>query len=123
MRPKLIWGLSVPGYRHPYNNLRHIGPPVFGVAPEAKIILLIDLKMNTGRIVENKIHIHGQKIRQIPVELLFDLLFVPGEKIHGPVQMMKPDGLSLGEINIFLHPPLIAAQLRSGSQQAAVLIC
>jgi len=79
------------------------------IPSEPFLILLIPLHIRRGGIEEEKVHFQVQQIGGGEEDFLLDELFMLQEEIHGPIEMLKGDGLGISQGHIlsdpFLHAP------------------
>lgn len=113
-----------------HHHLRLIPAPFFVVAPLAQWrerrvalgltlgIFVIDLKVHTGRIPEDEVHISPEEIGGAKEDLALDGLDVGVEKIEREVQVVQCQRGGLWEVGPLSQPVLLAGQFGEGLGQA-----
>jgi hypothetical protein len=82
------------------------------IALTAAFILLVNLEVNRGGVVENELHIEIEQVGEAKVECLFNRLLARLQKVHRPVEVLqlKPPGAR--NAHLLPTPLLVAVELR-----------
>src|SRR5215468_6234301 len=120
----------VPRQRQAHYHLRLIPAPFFVVAPLAQRrerrvtlgltlrVFVIHLKVHTGRIPEDEVHISPEEIGGAKEDLALDGLDMSVEEIQREVQVVQRQRRGLWEVGSLREPVLIARQLGQGLGEA-----
>jgi hypothetical protein len=123
-------GQPVTRQRQAHHHLRLIPAPCFVVAPLAQRrarrvtrgrtrgVFVIDLKVHTGRIPEDEVHISPEAIGGAKEDLALDGFNVGVEEIQREVQVVQCQRGGLWEVGPLRPPGLIAGQFGQGLGQA-----
>ena len=124
---------------HAHHDLRRVGAPalgqpalawcaiglapcgqaaVHGVFGSNTFILLIDLEVQRGGVVEQHFHIQVQQVGYAQEDLALDRLLVGLQKVHGAVQVLQRQALGARDVHFLLEPLLPAVQLGARSAGA-----
>ena len=77
-------------------------------------ILLVDLEVQRGGVVEDQLHIQVQQVRHAEVKPLLKRLLVRLQEVHRPIQMMHLQSLAALDPHVLREPLLVAVELRRG---------
>lgn len=80
--------------------------------PFAAAVFVIDFEVQRSGVVEDQFHIRIQQIRHAEIDRFFDDRLVLRQEIHGPIQVVRFERLSAGDLHIFGQPPFVAVELR-----------
>ena len=116
----------VAGHRQAHHELRGVVAAVLRLAAPAqhatattvlgrtllRFVLVIDLEVQRGGVVEDQLHIRIQQIRHAVVDRLFDRPVVIRQEIHGPIQVVQLQRFGAGDLHVLAKPLFVAIQLR-----------
>ena len=75
-------------------------------------VLLIDLEVHRGRVVEHPLHVERKQVGETKVQPLFQRLLVRFEKVHRAVRMVQLQPLASLDAHVFVQPLLMTVPLR-----------
>ena len=81
-------------------------------------VLLVNLAVERGRVVEDELHITREEISDPEEQLLLQRLLVPLEEVHRPVEVVQLEPRPTRQPDILAEPLLVAVELGGGSQAA-----
>ena len=120
-------GHPVAGHGKPHDDLGNVAPPVLRLAPLAKslvlppsgqlvaaasdLVLLVDLEVQRGRVIEDQVHVDVEEVRHPEEDRLLDLLLVRLQEVHRPVQVLQLETLAPRQENLLRQPLLVTVEL------------
>lgn len=82
------------------------------IALTAAFILLVNLEVNRGGVVENELHIEIEQVGEAKVECLFNRLLARLQKVHRPVEVLQLNPSGARNAHLLPKPLLVAVELR-----------
>ena len=127
-------GQPVARHRQADHELRDVAPAVLrvavppqrgialaarqGVAPLRRLVFLVDLAVERGRVVEDEVDVDVEQVRHAEVDRLLDRRLVGLEEVHRPVEVVEVERRPVREEHLGLQPLLPTGELRVGTQTA-----
>lgn len=99
-----------------YDDLWYIGASVLGVAANAQLVvaffvLVVDLKVNGGCIVEDELNVGVEEVGDLEEHRLLEVGLALFEKVQSAIEVMELQLICLGKVALF-SPMLEAIELR-----------